>query len=119
MNGAYDGLMRSAEGMRSVNPVQPQATLVHHEKVPAFAHLDNAINEIDGHLEGLPLGAPEYDELVQMRHQLATKKANVLASHDALIARKRGMDARNKFGKIATDPTIESLERGLTPGTPR
>lgn len=113
---SYQAMMMAAQGRQGQQA--PTAQPVHHEGNPAYGRLEQAISEIDSQLDGMPLGAPEYDDLVRMRQSLAQKRANINAAHDQLVGRRKGLDTINKYGSISTDPGLESLERGIQPSQP-
>lgn len=113
---SYQAMMMAAQGRQGQQG--PVAQPVHHEGNPAYGRLEQAIGDIDAQLDGLPLGAPEYDDLVRMRQSLAQKRANISAAHDQLVGRKKGLDTQMKYGSIAADPGLESLERGTIPTQP-
>lgn len=106
----YQALMSAAQGRPQMG--QPQGIPVHHEKDPQYGQLEQALGEIDGELNSLPLGAPEYDELLQMKQALMKKKANIGAAHTQLEGRRKGHEAINRYGSILNTPGLENLERG-------
>jgi hypothetical protein len=109
----YNALMKAGQQSQ---PQQMQATPVHHEGDPAYGRLEQALSDVDGELRALPMGAPEYDDLLAMKQHLAGQKSNILRSHEQLAGRQRGLDAKNRFGTIANDPAINQLEHGIMPG---